>query len=124
MTNDEGGTKATRRWPVPLKMYVTPEERRAIVQNAKDSGLSMSAYARNLALGHSPASILDMREMRNLIQAKADLGRLGGLLKMWLTDEIRYNQLYDIKIDDLLERINQAQDKLLSIIHLIDRKAR
>lgn len=108
-----------RRDIAPICIWVTPEERTAIIANAQACGLSTSAYARNLALGHSPASLLDLKEVRNLIAAKADLGRLGGLLKMWLTDEIRYNQLYDTPIRDLLDQIATAQNELLAVIYRI-----
>ena len=116
-------TPARRDIP-PLCAWVTKDERDAIIANAEACGLSTSAYMRNLALGHTPASILDLKEMGNLIATRADLGRLGGLLKMWLTDEIRFNEVYQGTIDDLLDELDASQKKLMAVIHRIDREKR
>ncbi len=123
--SDDAIIKTTPRRNIePICVWVNEEEREAIIANAKACGLSASAYARNLALGHSPPTILDLKEVGNLMATRADLGRLGGLFKMWLSDMVRYNQIYDQPVDELLAKISEAQDKLLAVIHRIDREAR
>jgi hypothetical protein len=42
---------------------------------------------RRLALGYRPESIVDGRTMLELIRVRGDLGRLGGLLKLWLAEQ-------------------------------------
>lgn len=121
MLDDQGSNDARppRKRAHRVRVYATPEEKELIAENARACGLSTSTYARSLALGHRPASNLDLKEVRNLLSVKADLGRLGGLLKMWLTDEFRYNHLYDVTIEDLLEQIGKTQDTLARIVRQI-----
>lgn len=120
---EEDAEQPPRSAVPPLKVYVTPEERAAIIANALACGLSISAFVRNLALGHVPASILDLREIPNLIAARGDLGRLGGLLKLWLSDDFRYQQEHGEPIHDLLAEINKSHDRLTGIIRRVDRRA-
>lgn len=110
--------------PRRVRVYVTPEEKEVMAETAKTCGLSLSAYTRNLALGYRPASILDLEETRKLFEVKADLGRLGGLLKLWLTDDIRYRDEHGEPIESLIAKITEAQDRLLSIIHRVDERIR
>ena len=76
-----------------LKVYVKPHEKEAIAAAAKECRLSMSAFARTLALGHSPTSCADLDKMDELMDVHANLGRLGGLLKMTLTNDERLNDM-------------------------------
>jgi len=69
-----------------LKIRVTAAERAAIDAGAKRVQLSTGAYLRALGLGHNPPSKVDLQAIRELGMLRADLGRLGGLLKLWLTD--------------------------------------
>jgi len=48
--------------------------------------LSRSEYLRNLGLGYQPKSQFDQEAIRELVKLHADQGRLGGLLKLWLTE--------------------------------------
>lgn len=99
-----------------LKVYVSPEQQRVIAENARACAMSASAFARSLALGHTPPSILDHREVSNLMKVNADLGRLGGLLKLWLTDDIRYREEHGEPIENLLKQIYATQENLLTVI--------
>jgi hypothetical protein len=49
------------------------------------TGLSLSSYLRGSGLGYQPKSILDLRAVEDLAGVNADQGRLGGLLKLWLS---------------------------------------
>ena len=70
----------------PFNVWVTPEERATIERRATSTGLSASAYLRNLGLAYQPKSILDAERVGELLKACGDLGRLGGLLKLWLVE--------------------------------------
>ena len=65
---------------------VTAAERAAIEAGAERVQMSTAAYLRALCLGHDPPSKVDLRAIHELGRLRADLGRLGGLLKLWLTD--------------------------------------
>jgi hypothetical protein len=69
----------------PLKAFVTPGERTAIEARANAAGLSVSAYLRAAALGRRIESALDQRAILDLLKLNGDQGRLGGLLKLWLS---------------------------------------
>lgn len=53
-------------------------------QNLK---LSRSEYLRNLGLGYQPKGQFDQEAIRELVKLHADQGRLGGLLKLWLSEK-------------------------------------
>ena len=68
-----------------LKVVVSGRERADIETRAAATGLSVSAYLRNLGLGFQPHSTLDQEAMLALLKVNADQGRLGGLFKLWLS---------------------------------------
>jgi hypothetical protein len=79
--------KNTRpRGQKPFKVWVTPAERASIEKKAAATGLSASTYFRTLALAYEPKSLLDAQHVGELLKLGGDMGRLGGLLKMWLVD--------------------------------------
>jgi hypothetical protein len=43
--------------------------------------MSVSSYLRALGVGHEPKSTVDFQAISELAAARADLGRLAGLLK-------------------------------------------
>ncbi len=69
----------------PLRVFVSERERAEIGTRAAATGLSVSAYIRNLGLGFQPPSNLDQKAILALLKVHADQGRLGGLLKLWLS---------------------------------------
>ncbi len=77
----------TRDRKRPLKVVVSAKERELIQNNANSARLSVSAFLRNLGVGHQPSSAFDREAIRELIKLHADQGRLGGLLKLWLADK-------------------------------------
>lgn len=71
----------------PLRVVVSAEERAEIERRAELTGLSLSAYLRSAGLSHPIRSSLDFHAVRELAQVAGDLGRLGGLLKLWLAEK-------------------------------------
>ena len=71
----------------PLKVVVSERERAEIETRAAATGLSVSAYLRNLGLGFQPHSTLDQAAILALVKVNADQGRLGGLFKLWLSGQ-------------------------------------
>lgn len=68
-----------------IKSYVTPAEFEDILANANQAGLSMSTFIKRVCQGQKIESKVDSRAVLDLLKINADLGRLGGLLKLWLT---------------------------------------
>lgn len=67
-----------------IKMFGTPEELAAIVGKAASVGMSRSAYLRAAGLNQPTHSALDLEAVRELAKVNGDLGRVAGLLKLWL----------------------------------------
>ncbi len=78
---------------VIIKVYMAPEEKARIVANAGACGQSLSAYVRALSIGHTPMPRADLSGLAEVFRIHADLGRLGGLLKMLLTNDERLNDM-------------------------------
>ena len=69
-----------------LHAYLTPEEYEQVRLMAENSGLSISTFVKRVCLGQELRSNADQEAVRALLQANADLGRLGGLFKMALSE--------------------------------------
>lgn len=104
-----------RRNICPIKVWVTKEEKISINNNAKLHGLSNSAFLRNLGLNITVNGIIDQQAILEIVKVNADLGRLGGLLKLWLTNDEKSKD-YDRDINNLLNRIVQTQSTLFEKI--------
>ncbi len=79
--------KPTRKNSPPIKVYCLPEERQHIETNAKSVGLTLSTYLLNIGIGYQVRGIVDNKQVEELARINGDLGRLGGLLKLWLTND-------------------------------------
>ena len=64
-----------------LTVYLTPEEHAQISEFAARSGISLSTFAKRICLGMPVPSLQHKQAVQDIIKARADLGRLGGLLK-------------------------------------------
>ncbi|MCK9709860.1 conjugal transfer transcriptional regulator TraJ [Pseudomonas syringae] len=105
--------KPTRKGSTPLKVYCLPSEREKIAGNAKAVGLTVSSYLLNVGIGYEIKSTLDSQLVGELVKVNADLGRLGGLLKLWLTDDKKLaaggHALTESTVRALLKRIEDTQ---------------
>jgi hypothetical protein len=95
-----------------LRSTVTPEEYRVIKENAGRVSLSVSAYVKTVCLGHKVKSAVDKSGFFDLAKVNADLGRLGGLLKLSLSekaiDRLQGNGL----LDDINRTRRLLEDKV------------
>ncbi len=111
-----------------IKIYLKPNDKEKIANNARECGMSMSAYVRNLALGDIPVTRVELDEINKVMKIHADLGRLGGLLKMTLTNDERLNdmgrEMGIATIDGTLVDIRAAQAKLLELVDVVLKKAK
>ncbi len=111
----EAGLPAKRDKNRAIKVLVTPDERSQIERRAQGVSLTVSAYLRALGLGYAPRSTLDEATVLDLVQASADQGRLGGLLKLWLVHKPSQGAAaFDVR--RLLRQIEDAQARLKEVI--------
>ncbi|CAM8819228.1 conjugal transfer protein TraJ [Burkholderia ubonensis] len=114
-----GKNSTTRKRGLHLRVPVLPDEEAAIRSNAAKAGLSVAAYLRNVALGYEIRSILDYKYIADLAKVNADLGRLGGLLKLWLTNDKRVAGFSQSTILALLAKIEGTQNEMRQIMALV-----
>ncbi len=98
-----------------IKVWVTDDEKTAIEDNAGDCSMSASSFLRGLGLGYIPPSKVDKKHVLELAKINGDLGRLGGLLKMWLTNEERQEEIIGGQVRSIIEQIGEAQNELLEV---------
>jgi hypothetical protein len=114
---DSKTLKTARRLRVP----VLPEDEEVIKAKARAVGLSTAAYLRSLGLGFEPPSTLDYRAVMELAKINGDQGRLGGLLKLWLTDDAKFRDFarsQDVRaaVLTLLQQLGESQQQLQSVM--------
>jgi hypothetical protein len=91
VTDPQGGTRRRRRTGY-LKVRVHPEEGAAIAAQARAVGMSVGAYVRAVGAGYEPRAVVDRDQVHEMLRINGDLGRLGGLLKLFLTDDAKLNR--------------------------------
>ena len=67
-------------------MSITPDEWVQIKAKAAEAGISASDLFRASALGKKINSNIDLEAIQFLTKLSGDQGRLGGLLKLWLSE--------------------------------------
>jgi len=60
---------------------------------------------------------VDHKQVEELARINGDLGRLGGLLKLWLTNDARTAQFGESTIRAVLSRIEATQDRMIGVMH-------
>jgi hypothetical protein len=106
----------TRKESTPIKVWVTPEEKTAIAAKADAHSLSASGYLRRLGLALPVESSIDQRAILDLVKINADLGRFGGLIKMWLTTNANFESVsgqgLQRKLENTLAGVRALQAKM------------
>lgn len=120
---NEQSKKKRRRDFTPICVYCLEEEKSQIQALAKEAGLSVSDYLRRLGLMYRPTSVMDYEKVGELLKTAADMGRLGGLLKWWLSGEAprlktregRQIQINEETLRKLLARVDTTNRRLQQI---------
>ncbi len=99
-----------------LRVPVLPIEEAEIKSKATDAGLTVAEYLRNLGLGYQVPSVIDNRKVDALLKINADLGRLGGLIKLWLTNDKRAKLIGKSQLHLTLDSIRNTQSTMLDVI--------
>lgn len=99
----------------PIKVYVSARERSEIEHRANAVKLPPSTLMRSLALGFEPKSAFDKEAIATLIKLHADQGRLGGLLKLWLTER-KGQGMNASNVRSVLQQIESLQLELAHIV--------
>lgn len=113
----------TRKYGKHLRVPVLPGEEQIIKENAANVSLTVAEYLRRLSLGYVVKSTLDSEYVLQLVKVNADQGRLGGLLKLWLTDDPKLATCGSAwtpgVVRALLKRIEANQDEMLRLVQAL-----
>jgi len=108
-----------RKRNLQIKVRVDEAEKALLRNRAKSCGVSAASFLRDLALAYPLTSVVDQHALDELIKARADLGRLGGLFKLWLTknqdERLSLGNRSFESIEALVDEIEAQQAKLLAI---------
>ncbi|OZI78653.1 MULTISPECIES: conjugal transfer transcriptional regulator TraJ [Alcaligenaceae] len=121
---EEYEKQAGRKRRHHLRVPVFPDEKEEIERQARQAGLSVARYLREVGQGYEIKGITDYERVRELARINGDLGRLGGLLKLWLTDDVRTANFGEATILALLGRIEATQDEMGQVMKSVVRPSR
>ncbi len=100
-----------------ISVRLSKEEEEYLKEKAAGFGLSLSRFMRDLAMNYPVTCIVDEKAAHNMLKVAADMGRLGGLFKHWLTmNEEGKNNFSDKRtytdIDNIVDEILVLQSLL------------
>ena len=93
-----------------VKTYLTPDEYGQVAAMANQAGLSVSTFVKRVCLGQEVRTKTDQQAMLALLKANADLGRLGGLFKMSLSEGKSGSLTFEFR--GLLRQIEKSQAQI------------
>ena len=103
-----------------LQVRLTPDEHRAVTSSAQACGVSAATFVRAVALGEKLKVVADQRALLELLRLRADMGRVGGLLKLWLTNEERFDKEKEgvgvREVRDVLSRIESTESQIRAVV--------
>lgn len=111
----------TRKSGPPIKVYCLPSERATIQTEARKAGMSASAYLLSVGHRYCIKGITDYERVQELARINGDLGRLGGLLKLWLANDERTAQFSVATLRAVLTKIADTQDEMVKVMRDIAR---
>lgn len=104
-----------RRELPPIKVWVSVEERAVIQERADQTGLSLSAYLLAVGMNTPIRSVVDLAAVGDLAKVNGDLGRVAGLLKLWLV-EGRSEGARAIDVEDMIIEFRKLQGQIRSLM--------
>ena len=97
-----------------IKSYLSDEEYAQVVKASEATGLTISKFVKNVCLGTPLPNKSNITSSLELLKFSSDLGRLGGLLKMAIS-----NGMEKYKVEPLLKEIRQRQAELKALVDTI-----
>jgi hypothetical protein len=115
----EPGHPTTRKGSTPIKVYCLPQEKEQIIENAKAAGLSLSTFLLRIGAGYEVHTVLEYQRIDDRARINGDLGRRGGLLKLWLTNDDRLRKIRPEELRALLAKKERNQDAMRDIMQSV-----
>ncbi|MEX8139986.1 conjugal transfer protein TraJ [Acinetobacter baumannii] len=109
-----------RRQVPPIKVWVTDEEKAEIADRATQAGLSLSNYLLTAGLNQPIRSKVDLVAVADLAKVNGDLGRVAGLLKLWLAEK-KGQGARPIDVESMMKDFRALQQQMLAIMSQVVR---
>lgn len=120
MTEKKKTTYGTRPRNEYIKVFVTEDERAELIERAAQAGMSQSAFLRAVGLNTPIRSVVDLTAVADLAKANGDLGRVAGLLKLWLAEK-RGQGARPTDVKAMMNDFRKLQGELLAIMSRVVR---
>lgn len=102
----------TRRKTKMARVRMTPDEWSHIAALADTCGLSVPEFMRQMSLGYTPKSNIDVKHRLNVIKLIGDLGRIGGLLKLWLSTDNIKSDAFSLEVPKVISELKQIKQAI------------
>lgn len=107
----------SRKMTVTIQVRATPQEKLLLKARADAFGLSIGELVRQTIFKTQPKSITDLAAIQALAATRADMGRVGGLLKGILVGEfLNAHFIHQRQARFLLKEIEAAQAEVLNAV--------
>lgn len=117
------GTKrkvSPRRRGKPIEVWVNDEEKATITERAEEAGMPHSGYLRALGLNTPIRSVVDLTAVADLAKVNGDLGRVAGLLKLWLAEK-RGQGASSIDVKAMMRNFRMLRCEIITIMSRVVR---
>ncbi len=112
MSNSE-----SRKKTATIQVRATPSEKALLKARADAFGISLGELVRATIFKTKPHAKTDLKAIQELAASRADLGRVGGLLKGWLGGAFQNAPLADqMQIRSLLKKIENAETEVIKAV--------
>lgn len=98
-----------------VEVWLTSDEKAEIAARAAAVDMSASAYLRAVGLNQPVRSAVDLEAVNDLSKVNGDLGRVAGLLKLWLAEK-RGQGARPVDVENMMNEFRELQAKVLEII--------
>ncbi|MBM0557855.1 CopG family transcriptional regulator [Pseudomonas sp. PA-7-1E] len=99
----------------PIKVWVSEDERAEIEDKARQANMSLSAYLSAVGRNSPIRSVVDLQAVADLGKVNGDLGRVAGLLKLWLAEK-RGQGARPKDVEAMMNDFRKLQGEVLAIM--------
>ncbi|WP_203053328.1 MULTISPECIES: plasmid mobilization protein [Gammaproteobacteria] len=114
-TPDADKKPTPRRKLPPIKVWVSEDERAEIEDKARQANMSLSAYLSAVGRNSPIRSVVDLQAVADLGKVNGDLGRVAGLLKLWLAEK-RGQGARPKDVEAMMNDFRKLQGEVLAIM--------
>lgn len=98
-----------------IKVWVNDREKTELADRAALAGVSLSAYLKHAGMRARIKERPNVAAVAELVRVNGDLGRVAGLLKLWLAEK-RGQGARPADVEAMMKQFRALQDELRSIM--------